>query len=123
MIYHNRMNSTKIVTAGQVCITNKHVLRGLIKFVVVDGMCFSIFNMMYHNRWILQKKLPFKLLDNFSFCLPQQMDSTKKLPFKLLDNFSFCSVCPLCVVIIFSNRPTVLFETVFSMVFVKQMLI
>jgi len=62
------MNSAKIVTAGQAHITNKHVLRALIEFVVVDGMCFSIFNMMYHNSWILKKKLPFKLLDNFSFC-------------------------------------------------------
>jgi len=50
------MNSIKIVTAGEARITNKHVLRGLIEFVVVDGVCFSIFSMMYHNRWILKKK-------------------------------------------------------------------
>jgi hypothetical protein len=38
MIYRNRKNSTKIITAGQACITSKHMLRGLIEFVVVDGM-------------------------------------------------------------------------------------
>jgi hypothetical protein len=51
------MNSTKIVTAGQVCIINKHVLRGLIEFVVVDGMFLSIFNMMYHNRMDSARKI------------------------------------------------------------------
>jgi len=27
----------------------QHVLMGLTKFIVIDGICLSVFNLMYHN--------------------------------------------------------------------------